>query len=217
MASRLLIFFNGGGPPDPPAINYEWRDEQGKTERSREDESSTKWPPGPNKPFNIKQVFLDKGRSEISEFDIVVSSPSHLYPWLQSNDATELSMLSIFSSALDVDDDALPNKPFSSSHDTKTSEWQRLFELLASDGVAPNLKRLKIYWDCEGCYRGLGKSVDFIRALGKLRPREHVIVAGFYALNWPAYLEIEMCVPVIAEKRASGLEGFQFDTGGLIP
>lgn len=217
MASRLLIFSNGSGPPDPRAINYEWRDEQAKRERSWEDKNSRKRPPGPNKPFDIKQVFLDKGRSEISEFDIIVSSPSHLYPWLQSNDATELSMLSIFSSALDVDDDALPNKPLSSSHDTKTSEWQRLFELLASDGVAPNLKRLKIYWDCGGCYRGLGKSVDFIRALGKLRPREHVIVAGFYALNWPAYLEREMCVPVIAEKRASGLEGFQFDTGGLIP
>lgn len=217
MASRLLVFFNGGGPPDPRAIDYEWRDEQGKAERNLEDENSTKWPPGPNKPFDIKQVFLDKGRSEISEFDIVVSSPSHLYSWLQNNDATGLSMLSVSSSALDVDDNALPNKPFSLGHDTRTSEWQRLFELLATDCVAPNLKRLKVYWDCEGCYRGLGKSVDFIRALGKLRPREHVTVAGFYALNWPAYLEREMCVPVIVEKRASGLKRFQSDTGGLIP
>lgn len=216
MTSRLLIFFNGGGPPDPRAVNYEWRDEQGKTERTLEDKNSTKWPPGPNEPFDIKQVSLDKGRSEINEFNIIVSNPSHLYSWLQSNDATGLSTLSVFSSALDVDDDALSNTPFSSSHDTKPSEWQRLFELLATDGVAPNLKRLKIYWDCEGCYRGLGKSLDFIQALGKVRPKKHVTVAGFYAMNWPAYLNREMCMPVIVEKRVSGLEGFQSDTGGLI-
>lgn len=59
---------------------------------------------------------------------------------LQSNDVTELTMLSLFSRALDADDDALPNKPFSCSHDTRKSEWQRLFVLLVTDGVAPNLK-----------------------------------------------------------------------------
>lgn len=160
---------------------------------------------------------MRRGKSEISEFDINVSNPTHLFQWLRNNDATQLSTLSIFSSATDIDDDALLKNPFRSTSCTKTSEWQRLFELLATDGVAPNLKRLEVFWDCEGSLRGLGKSVDFIRALGKLRPKEHVKISGFYALNWPDFLEREMGVPVIVDRQSVGLGGFQRGTESLIP
>lgn len=147
MASRLHIFFNSSnGPSGPCNFYYEWRDEQGRIEESQENLGRL------NKPFNIKQVFFEKGIAEISEFDILVSNPAHLNHWLRTNDATQLSTLSIFSSALDTDDDALPNI-FKSSISPKTSEWQLLFELLATNGVAPNLKHLKVYWDCEGNHR----------------------------------------------------------------
>lgn len=211
MASRLLIFFIGSGPPNPPAVHHEWRDEKGKTEQAWEQ------PPEPNRPFDIKQAFLRKGRSEISEFDINVSNPTHLFHWLHNNDATQLSTLRIISNATDMDDDALLKNIFRSTSCTKTSEWQRLFELLATDGVAPNLKCLEVFWDCEGQHRGLGKSVDFIRALGKLRPKEHVKVSGFYALNWPDFLRREMDVPVIVDRQSAGLGGFQRGTEGLYP
>lgn len=212
MASRLHIFFNSSnGPAGLCNFYYEWRDEQGRIEECRENLGRL------NKPLNIKQVFLEKGMAEISEFDILVSNPAYLNHWLRTNDATQLSTLSIFSSALDTDDDALPNIFKSSNSSPVTSEWQLLFELLATNGVAPNLKRLKVYWDCEGRHRGLGKSVGFIRALGKLRPKEHVTVKGFYAVNWPAYLEREMCVPVIMEERIAGLGGFQSGTQDLFP
>lgn len=212
MASRLLIFFNGFGPPNPRAVHHEWRDEQGKRERHQEELLR------PNEPFDIKKAFLRKGRPEVSEFDIIVSNPTHLLHWLRNNDATQLSTLRIISDATDMDDDALLNNPFmSTAAHTKTSEWQRLFELLATDGVAPSLKCLEVFWDCEGRHRGLGKSVDFIRALGKLRPKEHVKISGFYGLNWPDFLRREMGVPVTAEKRSFGLGGFQRGTEGLNP
>lgn len=207
MASRLLVFFIRSGPPNPRAIHYEWRDEQGRRERDWEQPSE------PSEPFNIQQAIMRRGKSEISEFDINVSNPTHLFHWLRNNDATQLSTLSIVSSATDSDGDAL----LGSTRCTKTSEWQRLFELLASDGVAPNLKCLEIFWDCEGNSGGLGKSVDFIRALGKLRPKEHVKVSGFYAMKWPDFLRREMGVPVIVDKHSLGLGGFQRGTEGLNP
>ncbi|KAK7728715.1 hypothetical protein SLS63_006576 [Diaporthe eres] len=191
MNKRLLIQFYGTGAYDPQSFCYAWGDEGGGPRRRWEDYEDESSGPLP-KQLDIKQFFREKGQPENSEFDVSVSGPSHLYHWLRSNDATQLSRLSIFSSAADVDSDGLPDGPFASGHYNTTSEWKRLFELLATDDVAPNLKRLKVYWDCYDGRRGLGKSMDFIQALGKLRPKEHVKIGGYYAVNWPAYLGKEI-------------------------
>lgn len=217
MTKQLAIFFNGSfNPVSRQVDSYTWIDEAGQSlKRPLEDETVSCWPPA--KPFDIKQVFLDKGQTEIGEFYVKVSSPSHLYHWLRSNDATQLYWLSVFSSAIDIDCAALPEGEYKPYLKSRSSEWRRLFELLATEGVAPNLKRLDVYWDCEGCHRGLGKSVEFVRALGKLRPQERVRIDGFYGVNWPAYLEREMGVPVIVGDPGWGLRGFQSNTRDLNP
>lgn len=214
MDNRLLIFFNGSGPPGPRAGYLEWRDEQGRTERQEEE------PPwvGTNQVFDIKQAFSTHGMPEDSGFQIIVSNPTNLIHWLRNNDATQLSSLKIFSSATDVDDDARVNPFKSSRSDAKSSEWQRLFELLATDCVTPNLKCVEVFWDCADGWRGLGTSVGFVRALGKLRPKEQVTLSGFYALNWPDFLRREMGVAVIIEDQSVvGWRAFQRGTEGLVP
>lgn len=212
MSRRLLIHFYGD--PSPQNAHYQWRRETPAGKPDRET-----WRYDHDGPCNIQQIFSAQGRSEISEFDITVSSPDHFYHWLQSNDATQLSRLRIFSSATDKDSNTLPDRRTTPGADTTTSEWRRLFELLATDGVVPNLKRLELFWDQDGCFHvGLGKSVDFVRALGKLRPRECVEVAGgYYAVNWPTYLEREMGVPVIVGEHSPDLRRFQSNTKNLWP
>lgn len=72
-------------------------------------------------------------------------------------------------------------------------------------------------------HRGLGKSLAFVRALAKIRPSEAVEITGFYAKNWPQYLEKEMGVRVVDERLLDGkatpyaLRSFQAGTEGLKP
>lgn len=41
-------------------------------------------------------------------------------------------------------------------------------------------------------------TLDFVRALGKIRGLEKLVISGYYAKNWPAYLEERMGVRVQA-------------------
>jgi hypothetical protein len=46
--------------------------------------------------------------------------------------------------------------------------------------------------------RGLGDNLDFVHALGKIRGLEKLVISGYYAKNWAAYLEERMGVQVRA-------------------
>ena len=46
--------------------------------------------------------------------------------------------------------------------------------------------------------RGLGDNLHFVRALGKIRGLEKLVIEGFYAKHWPAYLEETIGVQVQA-------------------
>jgi hypothetical protein len=44
----------------------------------------------------------------------------------------------------------------------------------------------------------LGDNLDFVRGLGKIRELEKLVISGYYAKQWPAYLEERMGVRVQA-------------------
>jgi hypothetical protein len=85
------------------------------------------------------------------------------------------------------------------------SPWLRLLHILVEE--ASGLRYLKLKW-CAGFMenprkferrvleRGLGDQLDFVRALGKIQGLETLVIDGYYAKNWPAYLEERMGVRV---------------------
>lgn len=92
------------------------------------------------------------------------------------------------------------------SWDAELSPCLQLLHILAEE--ASGLRYITIGW---GAYesppwqlgsgtggRGLGDNVDFVRALGKIQGLEELVLAGWYAKNWPAYLEERMGVRVRA-------------------
>jgi hypothetical protein len=46
--------------------------------------------------------------------------------------------------------------------------------------------------------RGLSGNLDFVRALGMIQGLDKLAIEGYYAKNWPAYLEETMGVQVRA-------------------
>jgi hypothetical protein len=48
--------------------------------------------------------------------------------------------------------------------------------------------------------RGLGDNLDFVRALGNIRGLEELVIQGYYAKHWPAYLEKTMGLQVRAKR-----------------
>lgn len=165
---------------------------------------------------NVLQVCRDDGQDGIGDFDVSVSDPRGLLKWLQQpeNSLDHLVTLSLFIEATTLDSMLPPT--ISMWGDQTADDWLRLFEYISP--MLTNLKNLSVYWDCEGCHRGLGKSLAFIRALAKLRPSEGVTLAGFYAVNWPNYLENEMQVAVVKDMIPHhGLRSFQVGTEVLWP
>jgi len=86
------------------------------------------------------------------------------------------------------------------------SPWLQLLYILAEE--ASGLRCIKIGWGAYSEFpeqlrqgareRGLGDNLDFVRALGKIRGLEKLVISGYYAKNWPAYLEERMGVRVRA-------------------
>jgi hypothetical protein len=82
----------------------------------------------------------------------------------------------------------------------------QLLYILAEE--ASGLRYIRIGWgaECEFPWRlgrgarerGLGDNPDFVRALGKIQGLEKLVIEGYYAKNWPAYLEERMGVQVRA-------------------
>ncbi|KAN0086600.1 hypothetical protein V8E54_000288 [Elaphomyces granulatus] len=90
------------------------------------------------------------------------------------------------------------------------SSWVGLLYLLAEE--ASPLRCIRVYWDANlwngfgspryserqawGSVGGLGDNLLFVRALGKIQGLEELVIEGFYAKNWPAYLEERMSARV---------------------
>jgi len=84
------------------------------------------------------------------------------------------------------------------------SPWLQLLYISAEE--ASGLRYIRIRWgaECEFHWglergareRGLGDNLDFIHVLGKIQGLEKLVIGGYYAKNWPAYLEARMSVQV---------------------
>jgi hypothetical protein len=88
----------------------------------------------------------------------------------------------------------------------KLAPWLQLLYILAEE--ASGLRSIKLGWgaNCDLRWhlergakeRGLGDSLDFVRALGKIQGLEKLVIEGYYAKNWPVYLEGRIGVRVRA-------------------
>ena len=88
----------------------------------------------------------------------------------------------------------------------KLAPWLQLLYILAEE--ASGLRSIELGWgaNCDFHYhpergteeRGLGDSLDFVRALGKIQGLEKLVIKGYYAKNWPVYLEGRIGVRVRA-------------------
>jgi len=84
--------------------------------------------------------------------------------------------------------------------------WLQFLSILAKQ--ASGLRDVELHWGADTEFpwqlergareRGLGDCLDFVRALGKIHGLEKLVIKGYYAKNWPAYLGKEMSVPVQA-------------------
>lgn len=131
------------------------------------------WGDGTDPALQKLRTLNDAPKDLLPSLTINVSQPEAFMTWLETNNAALITHLSIF-----VD-------PISNS--TSPALWCRLFAKLQQEET--NIQHLSIYWDAEGIYRGLGRSVVFLRGLVQLKVKEQVEIAGFYAMHWPRYLE----------------------------
>ena len=84
--------------------------------------------------------------------------------------------------------------------------WLKLLTNLAGKGKG--LRFIKLGWDIKHDFpwelvqgakeRGLGDNLQFVRALGQIQGLETLVIEGYYAKRWPAYLEKKMEVKVQA-------------------
>jgi hypothetical protein len=85
---------------------------------------------------------------------------------------------------------------------TSLPPWLQLLSMLARQ--ATGLRHIELIWDlhiefpCSIWHRGFGDNVDFVRALGTIQGLEKLVIKGYYAKNWPAYLSERMGVQVEA-------------------
>ena len=68
-------------------------------------------------------------------------------------------------------------------------KWCEFFDKLARE--ATGLRDIYIYWDAEPtCWHfGGGFDVDVVRALARIKGLHRMQIDGFFAKEWPAYLE----------------------------
>jgi hypothetical protein len=85
--------------------------------------------------------------------------------------------------------------------------WVKFLHHLAKE--ASGLRVIELVWDAKADFpwqlergdkeRALGNSLLFVRALGQIRGLEEVVIRGYYAKRWQAYLQGRMCVQVQAK------------------
>jgi hypothetical protein len=88
----------------------------------------------------------------------------------------------------------------------KLPPWLQLLSMVARQ--ASGLRDVELRWGADteifryrklgAIERGLGDSLDFVRALGKIQGLENLVIKGYYAKNWQAYLSKKMIIQVRA-------------------
>ena len=133
-----------------------------------------KWKKGVNPILPTLKSLSDAPSGILSPLTVNVSQPGPLLKWLSTNDAALITNLYICVDAV-VQTSQSPH------------EWCKLFDKLKHE--ATNLLGLNVYWDAEDPHMGLGRSVVFVRGLAQLKVKQSFRIQGFYAKDWPRYLE----------------------------
>ncbi|KAF2249840.1 hypothetical protein BU26DRAFT_518373 [Trematosphaeria pertusa] len=135
------------------------------------------WEDGTDPALKKLPTLNDAPHDLLPSLAINVSQPDALVAWLETNNAALITDLTVH-----VDATASAPSP---------QRWCVLFDKLRRE--ATNLQNLSVYWDADGLiHMGLGKSVVFIRGLAQLKVQRSVEIGGFYATQWPRYLEAKM-------------------------
>jgi hypothetical protein len=84
-------------------------------------------------------------------------------------------------------------------------KWCELFDRLASE--ATGLRDIYIYWDAEPMFGhfGGGFDVDVVRALARIKSLHKLEIDGYFAKEWPAYLEEKVGIKVWERQGQSEL------------
>ncbi|OAL44870.1 hypothetical protein IQ07DRAFT_592123 [Pyrenochaeta sp. DS3sAY3a] len=81
----------------------------------------------------------------------------------------------------------------------KSSEWVQMLHLLAEKGTGLRCIEIAFDHDLESSFQpGLGDNQEIVRALGEIQGLDELVIKGYYAESWPAYLEKRMGAPVKA-------------------
>jgi hypothetical protein len=156
-----------------------------------------------------------------SENTFMLDDPSFALRWLEQigqDNIKHLAKLRIFPSAVYN----LGPYPSFSGAPASGPKWCELFDTLANKAIG--LREIYIYWDAEPtCWHfGGGFDVDVVRALARIQGLQKLEIAGFFAKEWPAYLEGKLGMKVWGrqgqeEWYLKALRKFQRDLRDLSP
>lgn len=84
--------------------------------------------------------------------------------------------------------------------------WLTILRFLADEGNALRYIELVYFWHRSGPKRGMGDNVEFVRALARIQGLEKLVIKGYYAESWPAYLSEKLGVQVRAFRGHASIE-----------
>jgi hypothetical protein len=143
-----------------------------------------------------------------TELKVEVTDPQHFGRWLLDYDVTIITSLQLSLYPLDLKGELGPI--------SDGQAWGILFELLCQEGT--EIETLCIDWDPSGEATWMGKDLDFIRGLVKIKVTQLVHFKGLCAKNWPRYVAEKLAVPVeIPGVNSSAQLEYQAGTEFLSP
>lgn len=91
-------------------------------------------------------------------------------------------------------------------YDEETPSWVEFLNTLATEAL--KLRDLRVVMhghrpsmtDQEWPDLGMGDNLEFVRALGKIRGLKKFTIEGYYSNHWPAYLEKEIGIQIVAHR-----------------
>ena len=151
----------------------------------------------------------------------MIDDPSWALSWLDQisrDNVKHLAKLRIFVSAVYN----LGPHPSISDRPPTGPKWCELFNKLASEAIS--LRDIYIYWDAEPYFWhfGGGFDVNVVRALARINGLHKLEIDGYFAKEWPAYLEEKVGMKVWEgqgqeERYLKWLKKFQRDIKDLSP
>jgi hypothetical protein len=170
-----------------------------------------------------KQIYHEALPILYSENEFMVDTARRFLSWLQQIGPVNIRLLKslrIFPHAVYSETGQTWLGPEDPDYSGPT--WCELLNKLADE--ATGLRYVYVYLDAEeelGHY-GAGKDLNFVRALGRMKVSQRLKIDGYFATEWPRYLEGKLGMPVWDTQGHSqnyllGLREYQRGTESLIP